>query len=420
MRILVLGINYAPEPIGIGPCNTALCNWLRSQGHDVDVITAFSYYPSWKKNPGDASRWFRTEEIHGVHVHRCWLYVPRRPAAWRRILHEASFAATALVRSLLLAPADVCIVVSPPLVLGLAGWILRVVKRAPFLFHVQDMQPDAAVALGMLKRGAVSKSLYALEALVYRMANRVSGITRGMMQIFRDKGLSQSKLVLLPNSVCLPPASMLESRGAFRARHNIGPDRFVAAYSGNVGAKQGIEVLFGACELLPDQRVSLVICGDGAHRDQLNRKARPDSAVPLLLPLQPRQEYEQMLVDADCCIITQKTGTGACFFPSKLLTAAAFGKAVIAVADDDSELAKVVRDGGFGVVVEPGNPQAVAATLQRMAANRPWVVEMGCRARRYAGRFESHRVLAGFEYALREMMSPVDPHFSVSRLSVAE
>ena len=139
MNVTVWGINYAPELTGIAPCNTALCEFLRRCGHEVRMVTTFAYYPAWKKQPEDAGRIFRDDELNGVPVHRCWHFVPRRPGTLKRIFHEASFVLTSLLRLLSLPRPDVFVVVSPPLLLGAAAWLLTRVKCAPFVFHVQDL-----------------------------------------------------------------------------------------------------------------------------------------------------------------------------------------------------------------------------------------------------------------------------------------
>ncbi|MFL6583899.1 MAG: glycosyltransferase, partial [Chthoniobacterales bacterium] len=164
MRVVVWGINYAPEFTGIAPHTVALCEFLRDQGDVVEMLTAFPYYPAWQKRIEDRGVLYRSETINGVRVHRCWQFVPERVSALKRIFHEGSFVATSALRALTLASPDVYIVISPPLLLGAAGWFVGFFKRAPFVFHVQDMQPDAAVGLGMLRAGWLTKALYALEA----------------------------------------------------------------------------------------------------------------------------------------------------------------------------------------------------------------------------------------------------------------
>ncbi|TLD68411.1 colanic acid biosynthesis glycosyltransferase WcaI [Phragmitibacter flavus] len=404
MRVIVCGINYAPEMIGIGPCNTALCEWLKAQGHDVVMVTAFPYYPSWKKREEDRGRWSSKEMVNGVEVHRCWHYVPEHPTVVKRMLHEASFVKTSFLKQMMLPRADVYMVVSPPLVLGVSAWLVSLMKRAPFVFHVQDLQPDAAVALGLLKPGWLTKILYGLESFAYRSAARVSGISEAMTDAYVAKGIARSKTICFPNSTVIPPLESLPGRGHFRKRHGIRDDEFVALYSGNLGEKQGLDVLDAVARILKSERIRIVICGDGARRLKLEDEMLKQGLKNLLLlPLQPRREYEEMLVDADACMITQQPGSGACFFPSKLLTTLAFGRAVVAVADEESVLSRAVREGGFGVVVPPRDSAALVAKLEELAASPAQVEEMGRVGRRYVERFEAVQVMPPFEAALKEL-----------------
>ena len=128
MRVIVWGINYSPEFTGIAPHSVALCEFLHSRGVDVSMVTAFAYYPSWEKRPEDAGRLYRTDVINGVPVHRSWQFVPARVSALKRIFHEASFVFTSTLRALALPRADVYVLVSPPLLLGVAGWLVGKIK----------------------------------------------------------------------------------------------------------------------------------------------------------------------------------------------------------------------------------------------------------------------------------------------------
>ena len=193
LRVTVWGINYSPELIGIAPYNTALCQFLLRKGHEPRMVTTFAYYPSWKKLPGEECRLYRTDVIEGVPVHRCWHYVPAKVTTLRRIAHEGTFVLTSFLRQLFLPRPDLLVVVSPPLFLGVAAWLLGVIKGCPFVFHVQDLQPDAAASLGMVKRGLFLRLLYWLEAFTYARAARVSGISGGMMEAFAAKGVPEAR-----------------------------------------------------------------------------------------------------------------------------------------------------------------------------------------------------------------------------------
>src|SRR2546421_2902207 len=255
MRVIVWGINYAPEFTGIAPHTVALCKFLVGQGHDVEMVTSFPYYPTWQKRAEDRGHLYRTDVVNSVPVHRCWHFVPARVSAFKRIVHEGSFVFTSTLRALFLRRPDVFVVVSPPLLLGVAAWFVGKLKRAPFVFHVQDIQPDAAVGLGMLKPSSFTRALYGLEAFAYRHAARVSGITRGMLKTFLRKGVPASKLIYFPNAIDLKSEAVPPPRGEFRKRHGFAPGEFLAVYAGNLGVKQGLEVLLETAALLQDQRI---------------------------------------------------------------------------------------------------------------------------------------------------------------------
>src|SRR5687768_927498 len=404
MRVIVWGINYAPEFTGIAPHSVALCEFLRGVGHEVEMVTSFAYYPTWQKRPEDRGEVYRTDLVNGVPVHRCWHFVPAKVSALKRIFHEGSFVFTSTLRALALPRPDVYVVVSPPLLLGVAAWLVGKLKRAPFVFHVQDMQPDAAVGLGMLKPNWFTRALYALEAFAYRHAAQVSGITQGMLRTFRGKGVPEAKLVYFPNAIDLKTNEPAPGRGEFRKRNGFAEEEFLAVYAGNLGVKQGLEVLLQTAPLLRDRRIRLLICGDGAQRDVLAARAR-ELKLPnfRMLPLQAGRDYRALLVDADVCFITQQAGAGNSFFPSKLLGLLAESMPVVTVAALERKLALSLADGQFGVNVPPGRPQELADLLDAMANDPHRLAEYGAAGRRYVEQFAKGRVMRKFADELQSL-----------------
>ena len=396
MKILVWGINYAPEVTGIGPCNTALCEFLQSAGHEVEMVTTFPYYPAWKKRPEDRGEIWRSETRGGVTIHRCWHYVPARVRWWRRIFHEASFVLTSLPRVLTRPRPDLVIAVSPPLLLGPAAWLVSCLRRTRYLFHVQDLQPDAAIGVGLLRPSPITRVLYAVEAFAYRHAWRVSGISRGMLAAFSSKGVSPARQIYFPNGIRLetPPA-----RGAFRAWQGFADDDFLAIYSGNIGVKQGLQMIVRAARLLRHEGIRIVICGDGAQRHLIESEAAGLHNVRLL-PLLSDQEYREMLSDCDVAIVPQLAGSGRAFFPSKVLNPLACGRPILSVADADSELACAVAEGGFGCNVGPDQSEDFAQTLEHLAGAPGQLEAWGRAGRAWVEQFELDQVLASFSGSL--------------------
>ncbi|ACB76550.1 WcaI family glycosyltransferase [Opitutus terrae] len=414
MKILLWGINYRPESTGIAPFNAELAEYFARRDAEISVVTGFAYYPLWRKAPGDRWRLFRREQINGVEVHRCGQFVPARVSTVTRILHELSFGLTSLLRVLLLPRADLYLVVSPPLCLGFFAWIATRLKRSRFIFHVQDLQPGAAVGLGMVKSRGFIRLLYALERFAYRHAAAVSGISDGMMDEFRRKGVPARRRIYFPNWLRGGPSGAAEAND-FRARFGLPADHLLAVYSGNLGRKQGIEILLSAAERLARdpataaRPVTVVIAGAGAERAALEARVNALNLPQLrLLPLLSDEDYAAMLQTADLGLITQAPGTGRYFFPSKLLSLLQAGLPVATVADADSELARAVEEGGFGINVLPGQPAELASVLGRLAADRGALERLRERTV-WVRRFDAARVLPQFAHNLEQIVTGREP-----------
>jgi colanic acid biosynthesis glycosyl transferase WcaI len=414
MRIIVWGINYTPEVTGIAPFNRGLCEFLHSAGHDVCMVSSFAYYPAWRKAAADSGRLFRTDFFAGVPVHRCWHFVPSKVTAVRRILHELSFALTSTLRILSLHRAEVYVVVSPPLLLGPCAWLVSRLKRSRYVFHVQDLQPDAALGLGMLEPGCFTRMLYSLEAWAYRGACAVSGISAGMLTAFEKKGVPAGKRWYFPNWTDGAPLHAPEGAAEqFRACHGIPREALLVIYSGNIGKKQGLEIVVEAAKVLRDWNgesvlapVRILIIGDGAARSSLAAELERDSLLCVrLLPLLGSAEFLAALSAMDVGLITQAAGTGQYFFPSKLLTLLSAGRPVVTVADETSELAKAVADGGFGLNVLPGRAAELAEALRLLAADRGQLTKMAAETI-WVRQFSRERVLAEYVGRLREIALP--------------
>jgi colanic acid biosynthesis glycosyl transferase WcaI len=273
----------------------------------------------------------------------------------------------------------------------------------------------------MLKEnGPMTRILYGLESLGYASATRVSSISPGILRMLRRKKVAEGKLLFFPNGVCL--GERLRSTGAFRRRHEIAEETFVILYSGNLGVKQGLQGLIDTAHYLQERgsgagRIQFVIAGAGAMRGALATQIeRQKLSNVLLLPLQPEDVYREMMADADCCAITQQPGTGELFFPSKLLTTLALGKPVLAIADEESDLALAVVEGGFGVTVPPGSTAAVAEAAERLMGDRAALGKMGECGREYVARYEVGAVLEQFE---RDLKGVLDPAVSVAAPALA-
>lgn len=408
LHIDLWGINYHPEPIGIAVYNTQLSEYLAKKGHEMRATTGFPYYPQWRKlQPGVVA----TENMNNVLVRRNWLYVPHKVSTRRRVLHEFSFAVTSFFRQLFSRRADVYVVVSPPLLLGLCAIIISAVKCAPFVFYVQDLQPDAAIALGMIKQGWLLKLLLWMEATIYKEAATILVISDGMKDTVAAKGVPQEKIVTLPNWTSDADKVPAHTPNSWKRQHGLSEQSTLISYCGNIGVKQGLESVVEAAYMLSKhQDLHVAICGDGADKDRLQElvDARNLKNVSML-PLLESDDYWALLQDSDACLVTLKPGTGASFLPSKLLNILLAGKPVITNADAGSALHAAVIDGKFGCTAS-GDAESLAECMRTFLDSSTAHQQMGENAREYVKRFDKAQILDGLsDLLIRICESPVVP-----------
>jgi colanic acid biosynthesis glycosyl transferase WcaI len=399
LRILVLGINYWPDRTGIAPYTTGRCEYLAGRGHEVTVCTGLPYYPQWRVHDDYRSRMWSREQRNGVTILRNWLYVPRRVTSLRRILHEASFFVSSLQRLMLGRRPQLLLIISPPLALGLTGALLGRIWRVPFVFHVEDVQPDAAADLGMLSNRGALKLLYKLEGLSYRRAALVSTLTEAMRQRIAAKGIEPAKVRVFahwapPELFSLPPPS---TDGNFRRRYGLS-GRSIVLHSGNIGVKQGLDVVLEAAFKTSAQAVYLIV-GDGAMRARLQAKARELRLSNVrFMDLLPDEEYLELLAAADLCLLTQQRSVSDIVFPSKVVSILAAGRPLVASVNPQSEVVNVLRSADAGLAVEPENPAALAQAVNVLLKERTLRHRAGANGRAYAHQhWNRERVLPRME-----------------------
>jgi colanic acid biosynthesis glycosyl transferase WcaI len=406
MRVLILSINYWPEVTGIGAFTTYRAEHLAAAGHEVAICTTFPYYPEWKVPREYAGKLGLTETRNGVMIVRSYAYIPGRVSSLRRILHEASFIASSAVRALGRKRPDVLLVVSPPLGLALPAIVLSRLWRIPYVFDVEDLQPDAAADLGMLPRWMVAL-LYRLERAAYRHARLVTTLTASMKQRIVEKGVNEDKVELLEPRMDDSLIDLQPQEGnAFRQRYNLGA-KFLVTHSGNMGVKQGLDVVLDAAALnRHDGSMLFVFVGDGADRERIQRRASElDLGNVRFLPLLEQQDFRGLLAASGICLVTQQQSVSEVAFPSKIVTYLAAGCPIVASVNPECEVARITREAGAGKVVAAEDPKALLAAICELQGEN--LDALGQNARDYASkRWSSMRVLGHLEQSLRAAAGP--------------
>ena len=331
MRILIYSINYFPELTGIGKYNAEMAEWLAEHGHEVTIITAPPYYPWWQVQSPYRFWAYHTEQINKVKVYRCPLWVPRKPTGIKRLPHLFSFALTSipLLLSQFYKRPDVIVVLEPTLFCAPAALVLARLSGTRTWLHVQDFEVDAALGLGLVKAQAVGRAAEKFERWLMNCFDRVSTISDNMLERLSTKGVAQEKSILLPNWVDAQDIFPLPAASIYRAELGIDNDVCVALYSGNLGEKQGLEILLEAARSLQSEaRLLFVICGEGVARERLKQMGG-DLRNVRWLPLQPMEKLNELLNLADVHLLPQRADVADLVMPSKLLGMLASGRPVL-------------------------------------------------------------------------------------------
>lgn len=405
MRIVIYGINYRPELTGIGKYTGEMAEWLSQQGHEVCVVTAPPYYPEWKVSNEYSSLFYRHEIINGMNVWRCPLWVPSRPTGLKRILHLASFALSSfpVMLSHIFWKPNIILVVEPPLFCAPTTLLTALLCSARSWLHVQDFEVDAAFDLGILTSPWLRRFVLKFEAWLMNRFDRVSTISEQMMLQLSNKGVSSQTQVLFPNWVNIDHIYPLEIPSAYREDLEIPKSNIVCLYSGNMGEKQGLEIIIEAAQRLHEHKnISFVMCGHGAAYARLVKLAEGLNNIHWL-PLQPLDKLNDLLNMADVHLLPQKADAADLVLPSKLTGMLASGKPVLATALDGTQIAKVLES--TGVVVPPENVDAFVEAILDLSENTQQRMDLRSNARAYAVANLSHEAVLGqFEKELKKSL----------------
>ena len=406
MRLLIHGMNYAPELLGIGRYTGELGAYLASRGHQVTVLTAAPYYPQWRVREDYRPQRWRREWRDGVEVLRAPQYVPGRVSGLGRLLQECSFGASCLYwwsTCLLQRPWDAMVAVCPPMTSGLVPGLLARRLAVPLLIHVQDLQLDAARELGILRQPLLLAGLTWLELHLFRQARAVTTISRSMAARLAAKGVPPARLQVLPNWADLDKVRPGPRLNALRRELGLTSET-VVLYAGNLGEKQGLEVILEAAALTRGKpSIRYLVAGEGAARDRIKLRAQDLGLDNLtFLPLQSNSRLPLLLAAADLHLVVQRQKAADLVMPSKLTNIMAAGRPFIATAGEATELARVTTESRAGLVVPPEDGRALAQAVLGLAGDPGARKKMGVLARRYAEAFwDRERILRQWEELLR-------------------
>lgn len=396
MNILLLNEYFPPDTSATAKMAALVVSEL-SKRHRVTVLCGRPSYDPSERHPFYL---FRREEQGNVTILRAGSTTYPRFRMRQRVLNYLSYLALAVPRALLVRT-DVVLSMTDPPIMGIAAAFVALLKRRPFVYNIRDMYPDMALGGGILRPSVFASLWEKLHRWALRRAVKVIVLGGDMKDRIIAKGVEPTRVVVVRDGVpipeSLPPA---DHRVSQEVRCGF---PFVLLHAGNLGFYGAWETLVAAARELERDRVGLVFVGEGAKRAEIEAAAQASPAVRFL-PFQPPEHIPHVLAAGDLHVVTIRRGLEGVVVPSKLYGILAAGRPVLAVAPEESDVARIIRRAACGVVANPDDPASVVGVVRRLLADREKLAEMGARARAVAAEYERQKHLEFFARAIESVV----------------
>jgi glycosyltransferase involved in cell wall biosynthesis len=365
MKLLIVGINYAPEASGNAPYTTGLAEHLAQRGHEVHVLTGQPHYPAWRRLPSNAI----DGVVNGVHVHRRWHYIPQNHSALKRAIYETSFVGTSSMLWGLPRP-DAVVGIIPSLGGGLIARMAASRFKTPYGLLFQDLMGQAAGQSGVGGASKVEGIVRRSEGWIARGASRVAMVTEGFRPYLESVGVKPDALHRVRNWTHVPP--MTANASETRARFGWAEDDIICLHAGNMGYKQGLDNIIDSAIIaqVTEPAVRFVLMGDGNQRHVLETRVQEHRLQNVqFLPPQDDETYVNALAAADMLLLSLSQKVTDMAFPSKVGSYVAAGRPIIASVSAQSEIGKELSDSSAALMIEPGNPEHLLDGIVRLASD---------------------------------------------------
>ena len=394
MKILIVHMRFHPDLTGTGPLVTDLATDLVAMGDEVTVVTSMPHYGQRNVPSEYRGRLLHREKYLGVKVWRTFVYVPPNPSGFHRGINYLSYTFMSVFAGVLSGRHDIIFCVNPPITVSLPGFLVRLARRTPMIFNVQDIWPDCLVIIGQLRNRVLVRTFQYLEKFVYRVSARITVLSEGMKENLMRKGVRRDKIVVIPNWADVDYIHPVPKENNFRAVHNLS-GRFVVMFAGNLGYISVLHTVLEAAKLLQDkERIIFPIIGEGNAKSGLVERAKALGLSNVrFLPTQAKEVLPEMLGAADVSLVTLNRHLGQLNVPSKIYSIMASGRPVLAAVPDDSEIARLIKEAACGVWVRPEDPECLAQAVESLSKQPELLECLGANGRNYVAAHFGRRLL---------------------------
>lgn len=407
MNILFISMYSPPEKTGIGKYNGELVNYI-SEHHRVYYLTTIPFYPEWKVHVEYSKKILITEHFNNLTIKRIWSYLPNNKiTAFRRILKEISFFIFSyfqlIIKKIKGYNPDIIIYIAPPFFLPYLNTFLF--KKSKKVYHIQDLEIDAAVELGMLPK-ILEQILLKLEQKLLLEMDLITTISDGMKRKILTKN-DNLNVQIFPNWSNLK--TIHPKKSTWLHKHlNIFPEKKLIVYSGNIGHKQGLSILPEIIERICEEHddIHFVILGEGAYKHELEQLLKNSSSSKFTMSnLVDMGQLNDMLNSSFVQLVLQKSEGADSFMPSKLTNILAAGIPSIITANPGTGLYNLITEFKIAHVVDY-SALAVIKGINELLENKELYEKISNRAVNYAlNNLDKKVILSGYRTAIENLIN---------------
>ncbi|NOY39544.1 MAG: glycosyltransferase family 4 protein [Nitrospirae bacterium] len=370
MKILLLSRYFPPEIGTAANLFYELARGLADRGHSVNVVTGFPWYNLKSVPDKYRGRLFMKEDMGGVQVTRLAFPV-FGPQKIKLAVGHLTAPLTSFLGGLLSEKPDVVFIYSPPLFMGVAGWLLNLFRGVPFIMGVQDLHPQCYIDQGVLRNRQLIYLLETLEKFCYRRSSLITVHSGGNRNHIVDvKGIDEEKVRILPNWIDTGEMRPLPRDNEFSGRYNLN-GRFVVGYAGTLGMSQGLLSVIEAARILRDrEEIEFFIVGDGIEKENLKSRVEEYGLKNVrFLGMQTKSVYPYVVASSDVGLVTLNSKVKTPVVPSKILSLMAAARPVLASMPLDGDAPKLIKESGCGICIGPEDPELLAEKILFLSDN---------------------------------------------------
>jgi glycosyltransferase involved in cell wall biosynthesis len=409
MRVLFLSHYFPPEVNAPASRTFEHCRAWAEAGHDVTILTCFPNHPTGRIFSGYRNRIYQREERDGLHIVRLWTFATPNEGLFKRTLNHLVFMVMAIAVSFGLKKSDVVVSTSPQFFNGLAGYLVKLIHRAPWILEIRDLWPESITAVGAVRNRTLIRVLEWLEVFAYRKANRIVVVTDAFQRHIAGRGIPTSKIVPIKNGVDLEFYSPCGKDAVLLKQWGL-EGKFVVTYAGTIGMAHGLETLLDVADWLRDKpSIQVLVVGEGADKRRfVGLKDERKLTNITVVDQQPKNLMPAIWALSDACLVMLRPlEMFKSVLPSKMFEIMGMARPIILSVDGESRDVLMAARGG--IPVAPGDAKAIAAAILDLAANPDRALGFGQNGRAYVTLHHDRRQLARrFESVMLELSAPLE------------